>query len=190
MQTSIASYSSSNPLLTSSLRRRYSLATGSDIQSLLMSGSKSGTQPTIVAIPLYIRNNLSRYPSIFELLSSNSYQQIDTKLKKNSEIQPNVSYGTNWSKKSVEDNTKPNDFVSNYSTQRYRIHPKKSVKYLTEEQKVVRQRDPNKYDIELKESSDYSSPQKSQWSSQTSNYSKSLFQLIFKTFAEISNRRV
>ena len=143
-----------------------------DIGSLFMSGSNSGTHPTIVAIPLYIRKNLSKYPSIYELLSSsNSFPKTDSKLRKNLEIQPNVTDANTSLKKLVNDNTKQNDFTT---TQRLRTQTQKSTKYniKEEQQKAVRYRDQHKYETQtdhLKDSADYSSPQKTQWSSHLNN---------------------
>lgn len=50
--------------------QKYSVSTNADISHLLLSGIKPGSHPTIVAIPLYIRNSLSKLPSLFDILSA------------------------------------------------------------------------------------------------------------------------
>ena len=166
IQTSVTSYTAPTPLMTASFSRRYSSVPNSEIGNLLIRTLKTGTdgrQPTIVAIPLYIRNNL-KYPSIFELLSTNALNPIENKSRKVLDIQSNTSNGINTSKQPIVDNSKQNEFISNYS-QNYRSLSQKSLKYnLRDEQKIVRQRDDHKYDSDMKESSEYSSPQKNQWS--------------------------
>ena len=101
--------------------QKYSVSTNSDIRHLLLSGIKSGSHPTIVAIPLYIRGNLSKLPSIFDILSATSLQS-DPKTK---DVSLNSSKGFD-----VKNSAKIESQIQNSSlfTHKYVTQPPKLTK--------------------------------------------------------------
>ncbi|XP_054165073.1 putative uncharacterized protein DDB_G0282129 [Oppia nitens] len=102
------------PLKTAFQRR----SSAPNMENLSTISLKSGSQPTIVAIPLYIRNPMSsKYPSIVELLQS-AFMQTDVQNNKHLDTNSN----SDTKQQSIKNNV--NEIKSNYTTQHYQTQQK------------------------------------------------------------------